>query len=79
MQKKSVNSDYQAVIKKEADKLYYELCLHREKWSKLNKGFWVWVEGTLMPTKHAARIGRHKANIDEAIYSSVNAFQNKNC
>ena len=74
MAKKSVNSDYQAVIEKESDTLYYSLCPYREKWNKLNKGFWVWVEGTLMPTRHANRISRQKDAINKEISSAVNVF-----
>ena len=74
MTKKNAKSDYQTVIKEESNKLYYVLCPHREKWNKLNKGFWVWVEGKLMPTRHANKISRQKKAIEHEISSAVTAF-----
>ena len=74
MQKKSANSAYRVVIDKESNNLYSTLYPYREKRSKLNKGFWVWVEGTLMPTRHANKISRQKDAIEKEISSAVNAF-----
>ena len=74
MAKKKVNSDYQAIIEKESGKLYYALSGHRYNWGRINKGFWVWVEGVLMPTKHAQKISKKKDAMDKAIASAVEDF-----
>ena len=77
MAKKKVNGDYQAVIKKELDKLYSALSTHRYNWEGINTGFWVWVEEVLMPTKHEEKISKKKDAMDKAISSAVEDFYKK--
>ena len=74
MAKKKANGDYDLVIKEKSTELYDEVISQRYKWEKVNKGFWVWVEGVLMPTKHANKISKQKDNIEKSIESAVDAF-----